>query len=296
MSTRARRGFDALGKGVEEGKPAGGAARYVSKGLTRSRTDKLMVMPGGGGFSLTLPQGEGRPAKPAGVGHRAAPTSTPSPAAAHPRRSLRHRRAQGRARATPLAHRAARTAAPPLRAQRRARRRRREARRSQGQGLRRRGVRRVREFHPGAQRHVHEVRYVRGTTGCVSARRADLSPPFLGGYRDAQQHCLSRCRRPSRGGRRAWLPVLYQDRKQPEGVQIDIRTRRCVDREEMRRPAAGAKTRLRRRGGRGMWNFTMVQNGTCLKVIRARGRRVVEIERCKRCRTMPPARMSLCVR
>src|SRR5438046_1734666 len=32
--------FDALGKGVEEGKP-GPDARYVSKGLTRSRTDRL---------------------------------------------------------------------------------------------------------------------------------------------------------------------------------------------------------------------------------------------------------------
>src|SRR5438093_131188 len=36
-------GFDALGKGIEEGKPSPGAAaaRYVSKGLTRSRTAKL---------------------------------------------------------------------------------------------------------------------------------------------------------------------------------------------------------------------------------------------------------------
>src|SRR4051812_6085430 len=41
-------GFDALGKGVEEGKPTG-ATQFVSKGLTRSRTDKLVVMPGGGG-------------------------------------------------------------------------------------------------------------------------------------------------------------------------------------------------------------------------------------------------------
>jgi ribonucleoside-diphosphate reductase alpha chain len=41
-------GFDALGKGVEEGKPSPGAARYVSKGLTRSRTDKLGVISGGG--------------------------------------------------------------------------------------------------------------------------------------------------------------------------------------------------------------------------------------------------------
>src|SRR6516164_6039587 len=40
-------GFDALGRGVEEGKPSPAAARYVSKGLTRSRTDKLVVMPGG---------------------------------------------------------------------------------------------------------------------------------------------------------------------------------------------------------------------------------------------------------
>ena len=42
--------FDALGKGVEEGKapaPAQGTARFVSRGLTRSRTDKLVVMPGG---------------------------------------------------------------------------------------------------------------------------------------------------------------------------------------------------------------------------------------------------------
>src|SRR5262245_11964692 len=41
-------GFDALGKGVEEGKPGGTAAtKYVSKGLTRSRMDKLSVLAGG---------------------------------------------------------------------------------------------------------------------------------------------------------------------------------------------------------------------------------------------------------
>ena len=38
-------GFDALGKGVEEGKPAP-ATNYVSKGLTRSRTDRLSVVQG----------------------------------------------------------------------------------------------------------------------------------------------------------------------------------------------------------------------------------------------------------
>ena len=42
--------FDAMGKGVEEGKRAGAAAanKYLSKGLTRSRTDNLVVMRGGG--------------------------------------------------------------------------------------------------------------------------------------------------------------------------------------------------------------------------------------------------------
>ena len=38
-------GFDALGKGEEEGKPAP-APNYVSKGLTRSRTDRLSVVSG----------------------------------------------------------------------------------------------------------------------------------------------------------------------------------------------------------------------------------------------------------
>jgi ribonucleoside-diphosphate reductase alpha chain len=47
-------GFDALGKGVEEGKEPGDVApsaaqatKYLSKGLTRSRTDNLVVMRGG---------------------------------------------------------------------------------------------------------------------------------------------------------------------------------------------------------------------------------------------------------
>jgi ribonucleoside-diphosphate reductase alpha chain len=43
--------FDALGKGVEEGKEPEGqgaqATKYLSKGLTRSRTDNLVVMRGG---------------------------------------------------------------------------------------------------------------------------------------------------------------------------------------------------------------------------------------------------------
>ena len=39
-------GYDALGKGVDEGK-APMASQYVSKGLTRSRTDKLGIVSGG---------------------------------------------------------------------------------------------------------------------------------------------------------------------------------------------------------------------------------------------------------
>src|SRR5262249_53813636 len=51
-------GFDARGKGGQEGKPPE-AARYVPRGLTRSRTDKLVVMPGGSSPSPAL-AGEGR--------------------------------------------------------------------------------------------------------------------------------------------------------------------------------------------------------------------------------------------
>ncbi len=47
-------GFDALGKGVEEGKPTS-AAQYVSKGLTRSRTDRLSVVQGSSDQGDTTP-------------------------------------------------------------------------------------------------------------------------------------------------------------------------------------------------------------------------------------------------
>src|SRR5690349_9849291 len=66
--------FDALGKGVAEGKPEQTATRYVSKGLTRSRTDRLQVVRsddaagGSTGASSPLPlagegQGGGAPLK-----------------------------------------------------------------------------------------------------------------------------------------------------------------------------------------------------------------------------------------
>ena len=55
-------GFDALGKGVEEGKPSPDT-RYVSKGLTRSRTDKLKVMSGGADATSPSPAGGGSAAE-----------------------------------------------------------------------------------------------------------------------------------------------------------------------------------------------------------------------------------------
>ncbi len=55
-------GFDALGKGVEEGRPSPASTKYVSRGLTRSRTDKLSVLAGGAGTALSPSpvSGEGR--------------------------------------------------------------------------------------------------------------------------------------------------------------------------------------------------------------------------------------------
>jgi len=70
----AETSFDALGKGVVEGRPPEQpASRYVSRGLTRSRTDKLVVMPGGergterGGGDRGTDRG-GSSASPAGGG------------------------------------------------------------------------------------------------------------------------------------------------------------------------------------------------------------------------------------
>jgi ribonucleoside-diphosphate reductase alpha chain len=51
-------GFDALGKGVVEGRPAP-ASQYVSKGLTRSRTDRLSVVSGASPAASPSPAGGG---------------------------------------------------------------------------------------------------------------------------------------------------------------------------------------------------------------------------------------------
>jgi ribonucleoside-diphosphate reductase alpha chain len=54
-------GFDALGKGVDEGRSsdAPAASKYLSKGITRSRTDKLVVMPGGADARATGTESRG---------------------------------------------------------------------------------------------------------------------------------------------------------------------------------------------------------------------------------------------
>jgi ribonucleoside-diphosphate reductase alpha chain len=98
-------GFDALGKGVAEGKQAP-EGRFVSKGLTRSRTDRLKVMDGGGGdaTSSTVGGSAGTPSNVtafAGAGARgelagatalkSEPEQKLSPAQALEHRPLEHR-------------------------------------------------------------------------------------------------------------------------------------------------------------------------------------------------------------
>ena len=72
---------------------------------------------------------------------------------------------QGRARGEALAHAGAGGAGLAGAAARHQGRRRRTPRRSESQRLRGRNVRRVRQLHPGAQRHLHEVRHVRKYDG-----------------------------------------------------------------------------------------------------------------------------------
>ena len=101
-------GFDALGKGVEEGRPAT-EGRYVSKGLTRSRTDRLKVMQGGADAVFILPcRGRiGRRSRPRWGRQQSHLAVLRKPA----RRNLRLDRAQSRARAKTLADASARATA-----------------------------------------------------------------------------------------------------------------------------------------------------------------------------------------
>ncbi len=162
-------GFDALGKGVEEGKPAPGASRYVSKGLTRSRTDKLGVI------------SRRRAPSPA------APTEVPGGQAARQRHRAalgRRDRAQGRARGEALARAGAGSSSPEQApsARRKAAAQKRPKRAPRATRAR---CGRMRELHAGAQRHVPEVRHVRQHDGVFvgiasHASRSQSSIPARG--------------------------------------------------------------------------------------------------------------------
>ena len=142
-------GFDALGKGVEEGRPSS-ETRYVSKGLTRSRTDRLKVMQGGG---ADAPSAEARSASEGGRSGFGANVTALTTSGA--RGEIAGSAAlKIRARAKTLADGLAGATKPHRRARARQAGRGRKTRRSPRQGLRRRSLRRVREFHAGAERHV----------------------------------------------------------------------------------------------------------------------------------------------
>ena len=149
----------------------------MSKGLTRSRTDRLKVMQGGQGVadraSSPSPQGERvglrgrRPQRSPRWPHpvRAREFSGTAALKAEPEQKLsptelleQHNRTDARAHARAAA---------------------RKARRSARQGLRRRSLRRMREFHPGAERHVHEVRHVRVDDGVFVTTLRAATPPHL---------------------------------------------------------------------------------------------------------------------
>jgi ribonucleoside-diphosphate reductase alpha chain len=82
-------GFDALGKGVAEGKTPEGSAppamKYLSKGLTRSRTDNLVVMRGNASSPSLSGDGGSRgsssPSPLGGEGGARSASSSPSPLA-----------------------------------------------------------------------------------------------------------------------------------------------------------------------------------------------------------------------
>ena len=136
--------FDALGKGEEEGRAAAQHALCVEG------PDALAHRQARGGEQRRqfLWRRRGRERRQR---HRAA--------------LGRRDRAQGRARGEALADAGAGGARLAGAAARRQGGRRRAPRRGEGQGLRGRDVRRVRQLHAGAQRHLHEVRHVRQHDG-----------------------------------------------------------------------------------------------------------------------------------
>ena len=156
-------GFDALGKGVEEGRPPAaaqvrleGADALAHRQARRDRRRRARRRHGG-----ASPRGRAT-AKRSGWASNVTAFAAPAPKSPAPPRSRPSRSRSSRppsARDAPPAVRARRDRAPTPAP------RGREARRSQGQGLRGRSLRRMRQLHAGAQRHLHEVRHVRRHDG-----------------------------------------------------------------------------------------------------------------------------------
>ena len=179
-------GFDALGKGVEEGKPDRDALRVEG-------ADPLAHRPAQGDAGRRRspsPAGGGSTAEPAG----GAASNVTALASSGPRGEIAGATAlktEPEQKLSPAQALEQHAMAPKRDA--RAKRRRREARRSQSQGLRGRSVRRVREFHAGAERHVFEVRYVRvarrGVRSSLNSSQPGLTRP-VGAFLCPEFCCL----------------------------------------------------------------------------------------------------------
>ncbi len=149
-------GFDALGKGVGEGKePAQGAqaTKYLSKGLTRSRTDNLVVMRGGsaaiGSGSDSAPAGGSRVTSLSPNHSRVTDTLEGAVAL---KQEAQHELSPTEKLEALQWSKAGTAVAAPSKAERRA-----EAKAKGYEGEMCCGMR---QLHPGAQRHLHEVRHV----------------------------------------------------------------------------------------------------------------------------------------
>ena len=123
-------GFDALGKGVDEGRPAT-EGRYVSKGLTRSRTDRLKVMQGGADLTSSSPAGGGSAGE---AGRGGAVSNVTALSSASPRGEIAGSTAL-KAEPEQKTLTGARARAPRRSPRPRQNRRRRTPRRGQGEGL-----------------------------------------------------------------------------------------------------------------------------------------------------------------
>ncbi len=144
--------FDAMGKGVEEGKmPEQPSNKYLSKGLTRSRTDNLVVMRG-----VSEPQTEARGSSNvtsmASHGPSARVSDTLEGAVALKQESQHDLSPTEKLEALQWSKAGSRRPGRALQG--------RASGRGQGEGLRRRDVRRMRALLAGAERDLHEVRYV----------------------------------------------------------------------------------------------------------------------------------------